>query len=66
MKTTTTNRPNTTQVSDTNGKDNEGINEDEIEWNIQHIKQMANLDYEPTQWILKHNMQLIYHTIIKE
>ena len=65
MKTTTTDKTNTTQVSDTNGKDDEGINEDEIEWNIHYIEQMTNMEHKPTRWIPKHNIQQIYHTIIK-
>ena len=63
MKITPTDKPNTTQVSDMDGKDDDSINEDEIEWNIQHIEKM---DQEPTQWIPKHNIQQVYHTIIKE
>ena len=68
MKITTTDQPSTTQVSDTDGKDDESINKDEVlEQNIQHIKKMrTSRDQEPTWWILKHNIQQIYHTIIKE
>ena len=60
MKITPTDKPNTTQVSDTDGKDDDSINEDEIEWNIQHIEKM---DQEPTQWIWKQNIQQIYHEV---
>ena len=63
MKIIHTDKLNTTQVSDTDGKDNDSINKDEIERNIQHIEKM---EQEPTWWISKQDIQQIYHTIIKE
>ena len=45
MKITQTDKPNTTQVSDTDGKDDDSNNEDEIEQNIEQIERM---EQEPT------------------
>ena len=59
MKITQTDKPNTTQVSDTDGKDDDSNNEDEIEQNIEQIERM---EQEPTWRISKQDIQQIYHT----
>ena len=67
MKITTIDKPNTTKVSDTDGKDDESINKDEIEPNmIQLIEKMMHHQRGPGTNMVDPETQQIYHTIIKE
>ena len=62
MKILQHDKQSTTQVSYTDGKDDDSINEDEIERNIQQIEKQ---EHKPTQKISKQDIQQIYHAIIK-